>query len=233
MATVTSVVILMSAVIIATQLHEVQSRRYRFPTNCTCKWKKFPGPPICININAPDEYPDYDEMDFSGDCIPTVPPNQRLCYRVQVGRCGNYYECRFFDRIPGFRIEPLPVAGNGSVESVIIQSLPETEFKTVCFHNISLPNCSVIRLQHTSNHSEEKYVDRLEGPNTNSTNIACKSYVKVYYGIEESQQHQILCREDLATLDQVFISSSLFLVYWTNSDRTNNGSFHLHAQCFD
>lgn len=231
MTTVTSIVMLISAVIIAALLHRVQSKRYPFPTNCTCNWRGIPK--NCTNIKDTDKYPDYDDMDFSGDCIPTVPPNQRLCYRLKVKRCGRYYGCRFFDGAPGFRIEPLPVAGNGSVESVIIQSLPKTESRTVCFHNISLPNCSVIRLQHTYNHSEEKYVDRLEGPNTNSTNTTCKSYVNVYYGMEGSQQHETFCREDLATLDDVFISSSLFLVYWTNNDKNNNGSFQLHAQCLD
>lgn len=231
MATVTNIVVLTLAVIIAAQLHGAQSKRYPFPTNCTCRWRRLSR--TCKNINDPDEYPDYDEMNFSGDCLPTVPPNQRLCYRLKVGKCGRNHECRFFDGIPGFRIEPLPVTGNGSVESVIIESLPRTEFKTVCFYNISLPNCTIIRLQHEYNHSLENYVDRLEGPNTNSNNTACKSYVKVYYETLGSQQYRTFCREDLATLDDLFFSSSLFLVYWTNSDRTNSGSFHLHAQRFE
>lgn len=236
MSTATSIAALATVMIIAAQLRQAQSRprRYSFPTNCTCSWKKLPR--SCNNINDPDVYPDYDEMDFNGDCLPAVPANQRLCYRIKVARCDNYYHmCRLFDGIPGFKMEPLPVTGNGSVDSVIIKSPPSSEFKTVCFYNISLSgrnedNCSVIALQHRPDHPQEEYVDSLEGSNTN---VACKSYVNMYYGTQENQQFQTLCREDLATLDNIYISTSLFLVYWTNSDRNNAGSFHLHAQCFN
>lgn len=242
MSAATSIIAVTAVVMFAAQLQQAQSRprRYPFPTNCTCRWRKLPQ--NCNNINDPDVYPDYDELDFNGDCLPTVPANQRLCYRIKVARCDNYYHmCRLFDGIPGFRMEPLPVTGNGSVDSVIIKSLPSSEFKTVCFHNISLSSrnnsndsCSVIELQHTPDHPLEEYVDRQEGSNTtNSTNVACKSYVNVYYGPQENQQFQTLCREDLATLDNTYISTSLLLVYWTNSDRKNAGSFHLHAQCID
>ena len=146
-----------------------------------------------------------------------------------------YHTCRLFDGAPGFRLDELPVTDNASL--VDIESLQGSQFRTVCFYNISMTdtnNCSALRLFHKADHPQEEYVDRMEGPGSNSTNSGpCKNYVKVYYGPENNQQFQTLCREDLATIDDVFPVTSLFAVYWTNNIRSNEGSFHLRAQCFD
>ena len=63
--------------------------------------------------------------------------------------------------------------------------------------------------------------------------IPCKSYVKVFYEQEDTQQHTpALCRDELAEYKEHFPTSSLLVVYWTNPEKSS-ASFNLQAQCLD
>lgn len=154
-------------------------------------------------------------------------------------RHAAYYHCRLFDHIgknsTAFGLHPLPVSGNASFMAVNIKSIQRHHKRigSVCFYNISLnenANCSAIKLQHIVDYPEDQYVDGLEETATNSTSTLCRSHVNVYYGSEETQQFQTLCREDLATFNDVFLGSSLFIAHWMKNVN-NDGSFHLQAQC--
>ena len=150
-----------------------------------------------------------------------------------------HHMCRLFDGAPGYKLDELPISG-GNDSSVHIDSIDGSDSKTVCFYNISMPdtsssNCSGIKLEHASIHSREQYVDGLSDQDsaTNSTDIPCKSYVKVFYGSEGSQQHtEPLCRDRLANLNENYPSTSLFIAYWTTLEESN-ASFQLKAECID
>ena len=163
--------------------------------------------------------------------------SHRLCYTVRVKKCIDnnndaHHVCRLFDGKDGFKLDRLSTTGDNE-SSVYFQAIDGSEQRTVCFFNVSVAdasssNCSAMRLQHKPNHPQENYVDRLSESDTNSTS-PCKSYVRVYYGSEDNRQYQTLCREELATLDDIFHVTSIFAVYWTNNDRSNNGSLFSHS----
>jgi hypothetical protein len=242
MTTKTSgITIVLAVLTAATLLHEAASKRHPFPSKCKCKWDKL-SKTGCTNINTPEGYPTYENMFDDAECLPTIPANHRLCYRVKVKSCITnnrlHHACRLFDGTKGYKLDKLlTTAGNDS--SVDIQSIPGSEYKTVCFFNVSIPNagsrnCSGIELQHAKDHPREQYVDRLSESSTNSTDVACKSYIKVFSGPQGEQQHtQPLCRGELAELDKRFhASSSLFIAYWTIPSNSN-ASFSLRAQCLE
>ena len=166
--------------------------------------------------------------------------SHRLCYRVKVKKCydnGLKYTCRLFDGTPGFKLDKLPITGDND-SSVILTSINGSEYKTVCFYNISFSNtsdsnCSRTELEHAKHHSHEEYVDGLSESENNSTNVPCKSYVKVFYEHENGRQHTTeLCRNELAEYKEHFPASSLLVVYWTNPEKSS-ASFNLRAQCVE
>lgn len=55
------------AAVAASQNHE---RRYQFPSNCTCGYRKLD--PKCSRITEPNQYPGYNMMGFTGDCLPKL-----------------------------------------------------------------------------------------------------------------------------------------------------------------
>ena len=149
------------------------------------------------------------------------------------------YMCRLFNGAPGFKLDRLPISEDNEV---YIDSINGSDHKSVCFFNVSIPdtsssNCSRIKLEHASNHPREEYVDGLSdnvsATNSESTDIPCKSYIKVFYGSEGRQQHtEPLCRDKLANLEEDYPSTSLFIAYWTTPEESN-ASFSLRAQCVD
>lgn len=139
---------------------------------------------------------------------------------------SNYY-CRLFDSLESFGQHPLPMSGNASDPAVHIKSIqrPFRGVGTVCFFNVSFNNCSVIRLL-KSTHPNEQHGRKSDA----KIRREHKSYVNVYYGSEENQQFRTLYQQDLATLDDVFPSTSLFIAHWVKSFRSDI-SFHFQAQC--
>ena len=145
--------------------------------------------------------------------------------------------CRLFDGAPGYKLDRLPISESNEV---YIDSINGSDHKTVCFFNVTIPdtnssNCSGIKLEHASNHPREQYVDSFSDNEsaTNSTDIPCKSYVKVFYNSEGSQQHtEPLCRDRLANLREDYPSTSLFIADWTTPEESN-ASFSVRAGCRD
>ena len=158
--------------------------------------------------------------------------SHRVCYRTNVRDCNSsdgslFYTCRLFAWKDHYRLASLTTIDSNQTSSVTFESLNNTESRTLCFYNISVAaetsenNCSGIRLQHVENHPEEKYVDRLRSTNADQS---CKSYVSV--------DDRTLCREKLAHLDITLRNvTSTLVIYWTNNDRKNKGSFRIRAQC--
>lgn len=150
-----------------------------------------------------------------------------------IHKCSNTntnskYYCQLFDgALNSSGLHPLPMSGNSSSPAVYVKSIqrPRRGVGSVCFFNVSFNNCSVIRLLKATG-PDEQYRDR------SNTRIPHqhKSYVKIYYGSEGDQQHQTLYEQDLATLDDVFPATSLFIAHWVKSFKSDI-SFHLQAQC--
>ena len=161
--------------------------------------------------------------------------SHRVCYRTNVKECTRIsdgslsYGCRLFAWKDHYRLASLTTIDSNQTSSVTFESLNSTESRTLCFYNISVAaetsenKCSGIHLQHVDNHPEEKYVDRLKEQSRNSYQ-PCKSYVSV--------DDRTLCREELAHLDITLRNvTSTLIIYWTNNDRKNGGSFRIRAQC--
>ena len=180
--------------------------------------------------------------------------SQRLCYRTNVQYCDESveYGCLLYamGENYGFRVGNLSASG-GNASSVIVESLPNTQTRTVCFYNVSVAensagNCSGVKIEHAADHPRDRYVDKADinssvTANNSSDNTAeCRSFVRIYFkpdgSTSEEYNHYTLCREELATFHTtLFNVTSLFMVYWTNSDHRNNvdSSFQLEVQCME
>lgn len=149
-----------------------------------------------------------------------------------IHRCNNTntnsnYYCRLFDGLDSFGQHPLPMSGNASSPAVYVKSIqrPKRGVGTVCFFNVSFNNCSLIRVLSATSPDEQH-------KNGSDANIPHehKSYVNIYYGSEGNQQYRTFYQQDLATLDDIFSSTSLFIVHWVKSFRSDI-SFHFQAKC--
>jgi len=124
----------------------------------------------------------------------------------------------------------LPVTADPS--SVDIVSVNGTGFKTVCFYNVSLNNCSQVILRHVVNQPEDKYVDIIgnDGEVCRDDNSTCNDYLRLYYG-QDNQQTQTFCRDGLARLNTTLDVSSFFAVHWADNIANPRASFQVNVQC--
>ena len=166
--------------------------------------------------------------------------SHRLCYRTLVKKCtdeNNFssFKCRFFSP-NDFGLSPLSVRSNPS--SVTITSVNGSEFRTVCFYNVSLSrssHCSTLRLYHMDDHPEEEYIDNLNVTHPCRSSNECKDYLQIYYGYGEGNQQNLkLCREELATLDITLHNVTSFrALFWSDNTPSSGSSFHVRAECSD
>ena len=69
--------LLLLAAIAALKMAEAGEKRYplNFPSHCTCGYtqpSKKLGDSTCSRVNDPDNYPGYDIMNVTGDCLPKI-----------------------------------------------------------------------------------------------------------------------------------------------------------------
>ena len=102
-----------------------------------------------------------------------------------------------------------------------------TGFKTVCFYNVSLNNCSSAILRHVTDHPVDDYLD-----GHGNDNLPCGDYLRLYYG-EGNLQTDTFCRDGLATLGKSIPldGGSFFAVYWADNSGSRTGSFEVNAEC--
>ena len=161
-----------------------------------------------------------------------------------------YYGCnlRLGGSRLGYKLSPLEVNGVGNNTRVNFDSVhSRTAKEAVCFYNISLdaadimdsqwsaPNCSGIALESASGDGGSGYEGAdLSGPNNTTETSSCKSYVRAYYTTESGEESDVtVCLSDVAGFySSLHNVTSLFVVYWTNNDPTNEGSsFRMRARC--
>ena len=158
--------------------------------------------------------------------------SHRLCYRMVVKRCrGDYvrpYRCSLFEG--GLGMDMLPVTADPNTVDIV--SVNGTGFKTVCFYNISLNNCSQVTLRHVVDQPEDEYVDIIgnDGEVCRDDNSTCNDYLRLYYG-EDNQQTQTFCRDRLARLNMTLDVSSFFAVHWADNIANPRASFQVNVQC--
>lgn len=107
-----------------------------------------------------------------------------------------------------------------------------TRFKTVCFYNVSLNNCSHAILRHVKDQPVDEYLDGDRNDTLTCHPDECKDYLRLYYG-ERNQQSEAFCRDGLAFLQQsIPLDGGSFLaVYWADNIGNKTGSFEVIAQC--
>lgn len=144
----------------------------------------------------------------------------------------------------GLRTAPLNLSGSENERIVTFNSVhPKTETNAVCFYNVNVSspadtNNTGIMLQSASGNAGKRSVDDISSvvSEDNST-VSCKSYLKVFYTKElegsEQQSYKVCVRDVMRPDFSLTIPdvTSLFIVYWTNNDSTNQGnSFNMQAR---